>query len=174
MRILKVFFIFLFTNTLTFQLIGQEYVAPDLEFICDLKVTIDTPSELGETPRGKRVIIPISGGTFEGPYMKGIVLRGGADYQYVNTEMGRTELEAIYTIKTDDSIYIHVRNIGLIYNPKEDKTNNSPEKTGFYFRAAPKFEAPTDSKYAWLNNAIYICKPVPQKDYISIQVWKVL
>ena len=149
----------------------QQFIKPELEFICELKVTIEQPVDLGATVHGKRVIIPISGGTFEGPRMKGTVLKGGADYQYVGMNGTRTELNAIYTIKTDDGVLIQVQNGGLIYAPKEKNASGPPE---FYFRAAPKFEAPIDSKYAWLNNAIFICKPEVKDGYISIQVWKVL
>lgn len=148
----------------------QEYVAPELEFICELNVVIDHPVELGETPRGKRVIIPILGGTFEGPKLKGTVLKGGADYQYVNMDGQRTELEAIYTIKTDDDVLVHIRNIGLWYSPKK---GNVTGESNVYFQTSPKFEAPLDSKYAWLNNAIYVGKPVPKEDCIAIQVWMV-
>jgi len=163
------FFLVISVKTLS----AQDFTPPELEFTCELKVTIDQAMNLGTTPRGERIILPISGGTFEGPKMKGVVLRGGADYQYVNKELGRTELEAIYTIKTDDDVLIHVRNIGIIYNPKDDKISTAAHSGDFYFRAAPKFEAPVDSKYAWLNNAIFICKPEGKKDYISIQVWRV-
>ena len=164
-------FVFLFSFCLFgWNVTAQEYIAPTLEFTCELKVTIDPIINLGETPHGKRVIIPISGGTFEGPKLKGIVLKGGADYQYVGRNGERTELDAIYTIKTDDNVFIHVRNIGILYTPKV-KTNGLSD---VYFRTAPKFEAPIDSKYAWLNNAIFICKPVGKDGFISIQVWKVL
>ena len=149
---------------------SQDFVPPGLEFVCELKVTIDPTMRLGTTAHGERIIIPISGGTFEGPKMKGIVLPGGADYQYSNKGKGRTEIEAIYNIKADDGVLIHIRNAGLIYSPP--KQNN--ESFEVYFRAAPKFEAPSDSKYDWLNNAIFICKAVPTRDYVSIQVWKVL
>ncbi|WP_374163204.1 DUF3237 domain-containing protein [Arcticibacter sp. MXS-1] len=149
----------------------QQFIKPELEFICELKVTIEQPVDLGATVHGKRIIIPISGGTFEGPRIKGTVLKGGADYQYVGMNGTRTELNAIYTIKTDDGVLIQVQNAGLIYAPKEKNASGPPE---FYFRAAPKFEAPIDSKYAWLNNAIFICKPEVKDGYISIQVWKVL
>lgn len=150
---------------------AQDFIAPDLEFVMELKVTISTPVDLGETPRGKRVIIPITGGEFEGPDLSGSVLKGGADYQYVAMEGQRTELEAIYTIKTNDGILIHVRNEGILFVPQD---NIPAEDASVYFRTAPKFEAPLDSKYAWLNNTIFIGKPVPKKDHISIQIWKVL
>lgn len=95
--------------------------------------------------------------------MKGVVLRGGADYQYANKELGRTELEAIYSIITKDNVYIHIRNTGLIYNQNEYGDNNSTVKPEVYFRAASRFESPIDSKYAGLNNAFFTCKPCSKK-----------
>lgn len=149
---------------------AQGFVKPKLEFTCELRVTIDQPLYLGETAHGKRVMIPISGGTFEGPKLKGMVLKGGADYQYVGVNGMRTELNAIYTIKTDDGVLINVHNTGII--KKSENENGVDEE--IYFKAAPKFEAPIGSKYDWLNNAIFICNPESKDGYISIQVWEVL
>lgn len=141
----------------------QGFNAPKLEFVCELKVTCDKAYSVGKTAHGERVVIPITGGTFEGPSIKGTVLSGGADYQLVDKAKNRTELEAIYSIRTDDGVNIHVRNMGILYNGKD----------GFYFRTAPKFEAPNDSKYDWLNNAIFICEPEVKEGYISLKVWMV-
>lgn len=142
---------------------------PQLEFVMQLNVTLDQPYSVGDIPNGKRTVIPITGGTFEGPNLKGTIINGGADYQLASKEGNRTQLEAIYSIKTDDGVYIHVRNRGIIYMGKDEKGNPS-----FYFRAAPQFEAPTDSKYAWLNNAIYVCAPALGKQGgITLNVWKV-
>ena len=143
--------------------------APEMEFVMQLKVTLDPAYTVGETPHGRRTVIPITGGTFEGPLLKGTIISGGADYQLANAD-GRTELEAMYCIKTDDGVYIHVRNCGIICNDKDANGNPS-----FYFRAAPKFEAPADSKYGWLNNALFICAPTFSPDFkgIVLNVWKV-
>ena len=142
--------------------------APELEFALQLKVTLGEAYGIDNTQHGRRTIIPITGGTFEGPKLKGTIINGGADYQ-LNTET-RTELEAIYCIRTDDGINIHVRNRGIIYNGKDAEGNPT-----FYFRAAPTFEAPTDSKYAWLNNALFVCTPEWSQDFkgIILNVWKV-
>lgn len=156
------------------ELFAQDYIAPKLEFTCELKVTIDPAMRLGKTAHGERIIIPITGGVFKGPLLQGIILSGGADYQYVNSVLGRTELEAIYTIKTEDNVLIHVRNIGLACIPEASKGEAASDFSKIYFRAAPHFEAPVDSKYNWLNNAIYICNAVPMDGGVSIQVWKVL
>lgn len=143
---------------------------PQLEFVMQLKVTLGEVYTVGETPHGKRVVIPITGGTFEGPLLKGTILNGGADYQLASSDGKRTELEAIYSIKTDDSTYIHVRNRGIIANDKDAEGHPT-----FYFKAAPQFEAPFDSPYAWLNNAIYVCQPEWGQQFagIVLNVWKV-
>lgn len=137
--------------------------APGLEYVCELKVTCDPGYSVGKTSHGERFIIPINGGTFEGPKMRGTVIPGGADYQLVDKEHGRTELEAIYSIRTDDGVNIHIRNCGLLVN----------DSNGFYFRTAPKFEAPQGTPYEWLNNAIFVCKPEGKQGYISLKVWMV-
>ena len=141
---------------------------PELEYVMELKVTCDAAFSCGQTSRGERVVIPITGGTFEGPKLKGTILNGGADYQYVDHKNARNEIEAIYCIRTDDGVNIHIRNAGLIVTSKDEKGNPS-----FYFRTSPKFDAPNDSKYAWLNNAVFVCTTGFGQGYISLLVWMV-
>ena len=150
--------------------VSEPQNTPQLEFALQLKVTLCEAYTCGETQHGQRTIIPITGGTFEGPNIKGTIINGGADYQLNNKATGRTELEAIYCIKTDDGVNIHVRNRGIIANGKDDQGNPT-----FYFKAAPQFEAPVDSKYAWLNNAIFVCQPDFSGGFkgIVLNVWKV-
>ena len=144
--------------------------APQLEYVVELKVKCEGAYQVGQTSHGNRFIIPIVGGTFEGPKMKGTILSGGADYQLQDNAHGRTEVEAIYSIKTDDGVNIHVRNKGLICTGKDE--NGNPQ---FYFRTTPQFEAPFDSKYAWLNNAIFVCQPAfgGNDGTINLKIWKV-
>ena len=150
--------------------VAEPQNTPQLEFALQLKVTLGEAYTCGETQHGQRTIIPITGGTFEGPNIKGTIINGGADYQLNNKATGRTELEAIYCIKTDDGVNIHVRNRGIINSGKDEQGNPT-----FYFKAAPQFEAPVDSKYAWLNNAIFVCQPDFSGGFkgIVLNVWKV-
>jgi len=153
---------------------GAQIIAPketpQLEFALQLKVTLGETYRVGETQHGERIVIPITGGTFEGPGIKGTIINGGADYQLVKKAQHRTELEAIYSIRTDDGVYIHVRNRGIIYDGKDALGNPS-----FYFKAAPQFEAPADSRYAWLNNALFVCAPEFSDAFkgIILNVWRV-
>lgn len=147
------------------QTMQQEFT-PALEFVMQLQVKINGVERVGETPHGSRQSIPITGGTFKGPRIEGVVLAGGADYQMTNNKLGRTEVEAIYNIRTNDGVTIHVRNQGLI----------TQGQGGFYFYTNPHFEAPTDSKYNWLNNAIFVCRINNNTGFtggVALDVWKV-
>lgn len=170
---LKRIFLLTMMSALTLFVNAQNIIpsaeeTPQLEFALQLRVTLDAPYSVGETQHGQRTVIPITGGTFEGPLLKGTIINGGADYQLAGG--GRTEIEAIYSIKTDDGVYIHVRNRGVICSDKDAEGRPS-----FYFKAAPQFEAPTNSRYAWLNNAIFVCQPTFKSDFkgIVLNVWKV-
>ena len=141
---------------------------PKLTFALQLKVTLGEAYTCGDTQHGRRTIIPITGGTFEGPNVKGTILNGGADYQLASSKE-RTELEAIYCVRTDDGVNIHIRNRGIIYAGQDAEGRPS-----FYFKAAPQFEAPVDSKYNWLNNALFVCAPaMGQGPGITLNVWKI-
>jgi len=139
---------------------GPAQPDPELEFVMQLKVKLGQSYAVGQIAQGHRNIVPITGGTFEGPKIQGEVLSGGADYQMHNMEKGRSDIEAIYCLRTNDGVNIHIRNTGII--------------AGKYFYCTPKFEAPIDSKYAWLNNAIYVCRPAGfENGAIVLKVWKV-
>ena len=50
------------------------------EPVLRLHVEVGEPKPVGETGAGRLVIIPITGGTFEGGQLRGSVLPGGADW----------------------------------------------------------------------------------------------
>lgn len=147
---------------MTFSVMAQPSQQPDpeLEFVLQLKVQLGHSYSVGQVAHGFRNIVPITGGTFEGPNIKGEVLNGGADYQMHNMEKGCSDVEAIYCLRTDDGVNIHIRNVGIM--------------AGKYFYTTPRFEAPVNSKYAWLNQAIFVCRPAGfENGAIVLKVWKV-
>lgn len=166
-------FLILFTIQIQAQSIPE---VPKLEYICELKVKLKPAIIVGETPKGLRRIIPIIGGMFQGPNINGEILDGGADWQIVRKD-GVSELEAHYQIKTDDGVVIYIKNVGLrVATPEVAARIGRGElvpSSEYYFRAVPKFEAPT-GKYEWMNNAIFICTGERNPDNVSIKVWRVL
>lgn len=136
---------------------------PELRHVFDIRAEITAALNLGKVPYGERVVIPITGGEVTG-VVNGKVLSGGADYQIVDTVQKRTELKAIYTIMADDSTLINVVNEGInCYSPGD-----------YYFMTSPKFECDQNSPYAWLNDRIFVCRPVSFEDgAIVLRVWEV-
>ncbi|HEY9123023.1 MAG TPA: DUF3237 domain-containing protein [Bacteroidales bacterium] len=138
------------------------------EFVWEAKVKIAGMINVGQSKRGERRVIPITGGTFKGPKIKGEVLPGGEDWQLVRPD-GDTELYARYLLKTDDGYVIQVINRALIHAGKE-----------FYCKSVLDLEAPTNSPYEYLNHAIFIgtlnVPPLKQGEepYVIIGVYKLL
>ena len=68
-------------------------------------------------------------------------------------------------------------NTFITFQNNEKTTIHGPAdgKPTFYFRAAPQFEAPADSKYGWLNNALFVCAPEFSQQFqgIVLNVWKI-
>ena len=120
--------------------------APRLEFALEEVVTLSPASEVGKTPLGSRRIIPITGGHFAGPGIKGTIIPGGWDWQLDRAD-GCTQVKADYMLKTDDGVVINVVNTGTICRPSDGKP--APVRT------SPVFEAPL-GKYDWLNKTAFI------------------
>ena len=128
---------------------------PGLQFVFEIRVEV-TPGkllELGKTAKGTRKIVPILGGIFEGPEIRGIILPGGYDWQLARTD-GVSEVEARYVLKTDDDVLITIINKGLRYGTPDamQKIANGElaSSSEYYFRCAPVFET-VAGKYDWLN-----------------------
>lgn len=153
--------------------VAGQYKDFKTELMWEAKVKIANTINVGESKRGVRRVIPITGGTFSGPKIKGEVLPGGEDWQLVRPD-GDTELNARYLLKTDDGIVIQVINQALMHLPAKD------EEGGFYVKSVIDLEAPTDSKYDYLNHAIFLgTLTIPQlkpgeEPYVIIGVYKLL
>jgi hypothetical protein len=120
--------------------------APQLRFVFEEQVTLAADIPVGETPRGKRNIVPITGGTFEGPGLRGKIMPGGWDWQLTHPS-GCFDLHADYMIQTDDGVIIHVVNQGMVC------PNSSGKRDALF--TSPAFEAPK-GKYDWLNGGVYV------------------
>lgn len=116
---------------------------PQLELLYRSVVKLGPAITVGETARGMRRIIPIVGGTFEGPQMRGEILPMGWDWQLDRAD-GCTEIIADYFLRTDDGVVINVVNSGALCRPGAD--GPIPART------SPVFEAPR-GKYEWLGKA---------------------
>jgi hypothetical protein len=137
---------------------------PELELVMTLRVEIAPALEAGEVGAGFRRVIPIIGGSFEGPAIRGEVVPGGADWNLTRLD-GVAEVWARYTLRTDDGVLVGVTNAGLIV----------PQPNGtFYARTSPQFEVASE-RYAWLRHSIFvgILIPMASRDAVQLEFFRV-
>jgi Protein of unknown function (DUF3237) len=149
---------------------------PALEFVFAAYVTVDGPLDLGDVGKGGRRIVPITGGEFSGPRLRGKVIPGGADWQIVRHD-GVAELEARYTLQTDDGALIYVRNHALRHGPPEVlvalAAGRSVDPSSYYFRGATFFETGA-ARYAWLTKHIIVCTGEREPAGVKLRFYQVL
>jgi hypothetical protein len=133
---------------------------PNLEYLGRWSVDLVAPIwELGQTSDlGRRRIIPITGGTFNGPNFKGKILNNGADWQIV-TKDGLAIIDTRYLLQTDDGEYVYLQTKGYRFGPPEVMAKVAKgevvDANLYNFRITMQFET-SSKKYDYLNRYIGI------------------
>jgi len=146
-----------------------------LEALFRAEISLAPPQELGETPQGRRRIVGITGGRFAGARLSGRVLPGGADWQLVRAD-GVADLDARYTLETDDGALIYVRNRGYRHGPadvlRKLSSGESVDPSLYYMRTTPRFET-GDARYAWLNRIVCVATGARRATAVELEVFEV-
>jgi hypothetical protein len=149
---------------------------PELQFAFEIEVQVAKPLDLGQTQSGHRRVIPIAGGSVRGPRLQGLVLPVGADWQIVRPE-GTADLDARYTIQTDDGALIYVVNRGVRHGPADvlARLNQGEhvDPASYYFRSAAMFET-SAPQHAWLTRAVVVGVGERYPDRVVIRFWELL
>jgi len=128
------------------------------EFLFDMQVEIGQIQQLGATPRGSRLIAPLTGGTFDGPKLKGDVVPGGADWLLTRVD-GIRELDVRLTLRSDDGqlIYMSYRGISTMTPEMASRVMRGElvNSSEYYMRITPVFETGAE-RYAWLNRLVAV------------------
>jgi hypothetical protein len=147
----------------------------DLRPFCDLEIRLGAPLELGTSLRGRRRIIPITGGIARGERLQGEVLPGGADWQTVY-EDGTAQLEARYTLRLDDGALVDVTNYGYRHGAPEilaALARGEPvDPQQYYMRTTPRFET-GDPRHAWLNRTLFVATGARLPDAVQLSVFEI-
>jgi len=146
-----------------------------LEPLLKAEITLAAPQELGDTPHGRRRVIPITGGSFRGERLAGRVLPGGADWQVVRAD-GVAELDARYTLETDDRALIYVRNFGYRHGPADVirrlAAGEPVDPALYYMRTTPRFETGAE-RYRWLNGLVCVATGARRAAAVELEVFAV-
>jgi hypothetical protein len=148
---------------------------PPLRFLYRSVVNVAEPLSLGRIAAGQRRIINITGGSFAGPRLSGVILPGGADWQIIRSD-GITEVEARYTLRTHDGALIYVVNRGLRHGPEDVMARlaagEQVDPGLYYFRTTPEFETGSPG-YSWLNGVVAVATGERQASEVVITVYEV-
>lgn len=153
---------------------------PGLEFLYSLNCTLGERFSTGVGPYGDVRVIPITGGTFEGPKIKGTcdqvlfspshlanhllttwfigeVLNLGADWNYLDNQ-GVSHPDTRYSLRTDDGENIYIKTAG------SNQGNGLTHLRGIYETGS--------EKYFWLNyvTAVGILRS-GGGDWVWIDMW---
>jgi hypothetical protein len=148
---------------------------PALSFVLKAKIELGPAQVIGRTSKGLRRIIPIVGGTFAGPDLRGTVLNFGADWQMIY-DNGYMELDARYTLQTEAGGLIYVSNLGFRHGPPELAARFAKGEAVdmSLFRAGGKATFETGAPgLEWMNYRTFIAKTSRARSSIELDFYAV-
>lgn len=146
------------------------------EYLCNLNVDVGEVVTMGPGPLGERRIVPILGGTFEGPAMRGTVLPGGNDWQIVR-EDGVLDVDARYALRDERGGAIRVVSQGYRHGPPEVLASlargETVDSSKYFFRSILRFET-GEPELAWLNKTIAVATAERRARQVLLTAYKLL
>jgi len=129
------------------------------DFLFRLVLTVGTPQMAGSAGRGELSIVPVTGGTAEGPRFTGEVLPGAAaDWLRVDPD-GTAHMDVRLTLKATSGAVVYMHYTGVRTGTPEVLARlNGGQAVGpseYYFRTAVRFETGAP-EFAWMNKVIAV------------------
>lgn len=149
---------------------------PRLSLIYRLEASVGDPQDVGEISAGRRRIVPLTGGNFSGPELRGKLLPGAsADWQIVLQD-GTALGDVRYTLETErgDLLYVQSRSVRSGSRAVLEQLGRGEDvDAGEYtFRGAAKIETGTDS-LDWLNKGVFVSVGGRQRGGVIYEVYLV-
>lgn len=127
------------------------------EFLFRMVLHAGTP-QMAATSGGKELrVIPVTGGTFEGPGLKGELVPGTtADWLRLEPD-GTSHMDVRLVMRTDKGQHFFMQYSGVRHGPPEVLARlgrgEAVDPADYYFRIAIRFET-SDPDLAWLNRLL--------------------
>lgn len=129
------------------------------EFLFRAVLSVGAPQAVGTTRTGELRIVPVTGGSIEGPALTGEVLPGtAADWLRVDPD-GTAHMDVRLTIRTTEGhvVFMHYSGIRTAKPPVLARLNagEAVDPAEYYFRTAVRFETGA-APLAWLNRILAV------------------
>ncbi len=123
-----------------------------------VKLDVRGPMPIIATPGAQRRIGVVTGGSFDGERLAGVVMDGGSDWQTLKAD-GTVQLDVRLVLKTDDDAFVAMTYRGVRHGAAEviariDR-GEVVDPSEVYFRSIVQFETAAP-KYDWLNHVVAV------------------
>lgn len=149
---------------------------PHLDLIYRLEASLGEPQDVGQVSAGHRRIVPLTGGTFSGPGLRGRLLPGAsADWQTLLPD-GTALGDVRYTLATESGYLLYVQSHSVRHGSRE-----ALERLGrgehvdageYTFRSAVIIETAADN-LNWLNKGIFVGVGARQRSGVTYEAYLV-
>jgi hypothetical protein len=149
---------------------------PCLTRVYRLEATVGEPLDLGDVAQGRRRIVPLTGGTFNGPELNGTLLPGvSADWQIVLPD-GTALADIRYTLQTDDGNLLYAQARGVRHGGADVLARlargEDIEPSQYTFRTSTQIETAAPA-LDWLNKGVFISVGARQPDRVLYETYLV-
>jgi hypothetical protein len=129
------------------------------EFLFRLVLSVGAPQMAGTARNGELRIVPVTGGTAEGPRFKGEVLPGAAaDWLRVDPD-GTAHMDVRLTLKSESGGIVFMHYSGIRTGTPEVlarlNAGQAVDPSDYYFRIAVRFETGAPD-LAWMNRVVAV------------------
>jgi hypothetical protein len=129
------------------------------EFLFRMSLSTGAPQGVGAVRNGELRIVPVSGGTVEGPELRGEVLPGtAADWLRVDGD-GTAHMDVRLTVRSEAGHLVFVHYTGIRTGPPEAlarlNRGEAVPPEDYYFRTAVRFETGA-AELGWMNRVIAV------------------
>jgi hypothetical protein len=130
---------------------------------------------MGAAPLGERRVVTITGGTFEGPLLRGEIL-GGADWQIARHD-GVIELDARYALREARGGLVQVVSQGFRHGPPQVLARlaggEDVDPGSYFFRTFMRFETGA-AELAFLNRTMAVATAHRRARRVELQCFGIL
>lgn len=149
---------------------------PRFEYLFALNAEVGELVSMGQGPLGERRVVSITGGSFEGPQMRGVVLPGGADWQIARAD-GVLDIDARYAIREERGGMVRVLSQGYRHGPPEVLAalarGEDVDRSNYFFRTIMRFETGAP-ELVWLNRTIAVGTAERKARRVEIRAYRLL